>query len=173
MTPAQTLLFLTLASPAPEIHGIPGLAISYQPVVDYWADVNLVPRFLARKLVKRESQWDNEAQSYEWKQKRNGTWYRTEKVIAQGLCQITANEDDRRELVEKAGMNPDKFDWRNPGHSARVGMAFLGRLLVRFNGELRPSVAGYNAGMYGASQWWEGRWSLPVETRKYLKEILG
>lgn len=173
LTPATTLLWLALAGPPPDYYPIPSWPQSMEPIVNYYADVNLVPRWLAHRIVKRESRWNPAAQSREWREDKRGIWRPTDKIIAQGLCQITVNEAHRQELVEAAGLTLETFDWRNPGDSARVGMAFAGRLLVKFKGEFRPMLVGYNAGGYTASQWWAGKIALPIETQKYLKEILG
>jgi soluble lytic murein transglycosylase-like protein len=167
MTPAQTLLWLSLASPAPEIHGVPGVAISYQPVVDYWADVNLVPRFLARALVREESGNRPRAQSYEWKEGRHKIWYRTDKVLAQGLTQISVQYQDVH--VRAAGMSVKAFRWWNPGDSCRVGFHLLRWLLDRYHGDQLLAIASYNCGYPRL----ESALPLPLETVKHLRKVFG
>jgi soluble lytic murein transglycosylase-like protein len=166
MTPTATLLFLSLASPAPEIHGVPGLAISYQPIVDYWADVNLVPRFLARALVREESGNRPRAQSREWKKDRHGVW-KPGKVLARGLTQISVQYQDVH--VKAAGMSPKAFRWWNPGDSCRVGFHLLRWLLDRYHGDQLLAIASYNCGFPRL----ESALPLPLETVKHLRRVFG
>lgn len=173
MTAAQLALWLTLAAPAPDFYGVPKLEVSYAPIVDYWADVNLVARPLAHAVIHEESKFNPNAKAREWKQDKHGIWHPTEKVISEGFAMITKDPEDRADLVSKAGMTISEFNPWNSSDSLRVGMAFMGRLLHRFGYQLRPAVAGYNCGMFGAAEWWEGRRRLPSETREYLRRVIG
>jgi len=166
MTPAQTLLWLALASPAPEIHGVPGLSISYQPVVDYWADQNLVPRFFARALVREESGNRPGSKSREWKKDRHGVWY-PGKVLARGLTQISVQYQDVH--VRAAGMSVKAFRWWNPGDSCRVGFHLLRWLLDRYHGDQLLAIAAFNCGYPRL----ESALPLPLETVKHLGKVFG
>lgn len=170
-----TALTIWLAfTPAPDYHGVQSWPASYHPIVNYHADANLVPRFVAQSLIREESRFNPEAQSYKWEYREDlGRNVKTDKVLACGIAQVSANRAHESDHVRKAGMRLADYDWRDPGDSLRVGMAYLGRLLVKFRGELRPSVAGYNCGAYRASEWWSGRRALPVETSRYVAKVLG
>jgi soluble lytic murein transglycosylase-like protein len=52
-----------------------------------------------------------------------------------------------------------------PGINARRGLAYLKRSLKAFNGNIRLALAGYNAGISGASRP-ESLW--PTETQRYV-----
>lgn len=154
MTPAQIALWITLATPAPDFHAVPGIAISYTPIVHYWADTFLVPRWLARATMREESTNDHRARS-----RRDGV------ILARGLFQISVQY--QADHVAKAGLR--SFDWRNPSDSARVGLAYIARLRDHYDGDLLLTMAGYNAG--------PGRMrsALPVprDTLIYLRRIFG
>ena len=173
MTATTLSIFLTFC-PAPDYHGVQSWPQSYDDLIAYHADANLVPRFLARAIIREESHFDPLAQSYEWKySKRLKRWVKTDKVLARGIAQVSANPVHESDHVRRAGMRLQDYDWRDPGDSLRVGMAYLGRLLVYFGGELRPSVSAYNSGRDRAAEWWSGRRALPIETSRYMANVLG
>jgi soluble lytic murein transglycosylase-like protein len=170
MTAPALALWLAFV-PVPEYYGVPGVRASYEPLVNYWADVYLVPRGLAGAMIREESHYRPEAEAYQWVEHR-GRWHRTSKVLAHGIAMVTANPRHLADHLRRAGMARKDYDWRDPSDSLRVGMAFLGYLLRYFDGEYRPSVAGYNAGRDRARDWWrEGR-PLPRETVRYMKGVL-
>ena len=51
MTAASLALWAILAGPVPDYYGVPGVQQSYEPMIHYWADRNLIPRNLARKVA--------------------------------------------------------------------------------------------------------------------------
>lgn len=166
MTPT-TLLFIALSTP-PTYYYAPTWEPSLEPIVSYWADKHLVPRWLAWKTMMYESSGNPRATGNEWVYK-NGRWVRG-KVLAEGLFMIAKDKEHRAHHVKAAGMT--KFDPWNPSDSSRVGMAFMGYLL-RYFGDVRPALAAYNAGRNrSAAWWWKGR-ALPRETVRYVKDILG
>lgn len=172
MTPAALTLWLALV-PAPAYYPVPSWPQSMEPIVSYWADQFLIPHGLALPLIKQESGFDPKQFSREWKRDKLGVWRPTEKVLAEGIAMITTVPKDREDHVKKAGMTMAEFDPWDANDSLRVGMAFLGRLLRRFDYQWRPASAGYNAGAWAAAQWWEEGRSLPRETTKYVKIVLG
>lgn len=171
-------LFLLLS--APTYYGVPGVAMSYEPLVSYWCNQYLVPRNLGYKIMVHESDGDPAAVGSEWvwvaektksgnKKKSRGHWVRG-KTLARGLFMISVK--DETEHLKNAGLGPLTFDPWNPSDSCRVGIAYLKSLLVYFDGEFRPTISGFNAGRRAASRWWYDGGSLPYETRSYLKGVL-
>lgn len=162
MTTAQIALWLTLAAPAPDFHAVPGVAISYAPIVHYWADTFLVPRWLGRSAMREESTNDHRARS---RREVIEHGVKVVKVIARGLFQVSVQYQD--EHVAKAGL--ESFNWRNPSDSARVGLAYIARLRAQYDGDLLLTMAGYNAG--------PGRMRsalpVPLDTLIYLRRIFG
>lgn len=171
MTTASLVLWAILAGPVPDYYGVPSWPQSYDPILNHWADANLVPRSLARAMVAAESGFRPGAVAYQWEEVR-GRWRSTSKVLAHGLAMVTANPEHLGEHLARAGLRPEGYDWRDASDSLRVGMAYLGSLLRYFDYEVRPSVAGYNCGRSRAAAWWCGDRSLPRETIKYMKEVL-
>lgn len=158
-------LFIALIA-APNFYGVPGVVVSYAPIVQHWADVYRVPRWLAMKIMVTESDSYPLAKSRAWhKVKRR--WV-AGAVLSRGLLQVSIK--DETEHARKAGVKA--FDWRNPSDSARVGLCYLGALL-RYFGDIRPAVAGYNCGRTRAARWFYGGEGLPMETRGYLVKVLG
>lgn len=162
MTPAQIALWLTLANPVPEAYHVTGIAMSFHPTLDYWADTFMVQRWLPRKLAEVESSYRPTAQSYEWvKVKRK--WVKV--PLSRGLMQI--NRYYQRELAAKAGLQ--SFNWRDAGQSARVGVALFSRLLNQSRGDYIVAVAKYNAGHARI----ESSRPIPTETIRYVWKVFG
>jgi len=171
-------------TPVPEYYGVTSWPQSYEALIAYHADANLVPRWLAKSLVREESGFDPDAQAFEWEDRKgwkkvNGKWRlvegwaRTDKVLARGFAMVSANKEHEAYHVEKAGMRLEDYDWRDPSDSLQVGMAYLGYLLRYFDYEPRPSIAGYNAGRDRATAWWWDGRALPRETVKHIAKVLG
>ncbi len=173
LTQATAVLWLAFAGGPPDHFTVRAWPQSSEAIVAFYADANLVPRWMAKALIREESGFNRLARSYKWDQDRHGTWKRTTMVLAEGFCQITADTDDRADLVTKAGMAVEDFNPWDIEDSLQVGMAFAGRLLVRFDYEFRPATAGYNCGMYGAARWYFDGAPLPRETVGYVKRVLG
>lgn len=173
--PRPSVMMGLLRFPEPSMPVLKGWAQSFEPVVYRWADANLVPRWLAMKTLLVESDADPFGTGNEWvKRKVRGKWkWVRGKVLAEGAFMIATKPEDRLEHVTRAGMRLADFDPWDAEDSARVGLCFMGALLVYFRGELRPSVAGYNSGRGTARAWWEGRRALPAETVDYLRKVLG
>jgi len=173
--PRPSIVMGLLRLHAPPLPVLKGWAQSFEPIVYRWADANLVPRWLAMKILHVESDANPWATGNEWVRKRvHGKWkWVRGKVLAEGAFMIATKPEDRLDHVNRAGMNLADFDPWDAEDSARVGLCFMGSLLVYFRGELRPSVSGYNAGRGTARAWWEGRRALPAETVGYLSKVLG
>lgn len=173
MTSAALSLWLAF-TPVPDYYGVKTWPGSYDTLIAYHADANLVPLWLAKAIVREESAFDPNAQAYKWEWiKRLKRWVKTDVVLAQGFAMVSANPEHEADHVKKAGMRLEDYDWRNPSDSLRVGMAYLGNLLRYFRGELRPVVASYNCGRNRAAAWWNDGRALPRETARYMKLVLG
>lgn len=169
MTGATLTLWLALC-PAPDYYAVPSWPQSMEPIVSYWADVYLVPRSLAFKTMIVESGGNPRATGNEWV--RKGTRWVRGKVLAEGAFMIAKDQRHRADHLRRAGLLWLRFDPWNVSDSARVGLCFLGSLLAYFP-ERRAAVAAYNAGLGRAARWYYDGEALPMETREYVKKVLG
>jgi len=179
LTAAALSLWLVF-TPVPDYYGVPGVAISYQPIIDHWADVYLVPRFLARKVAAAESGNNPKAQSY--KVVLNTRWYANSPdydplalyrkiVIAQGLFQL--HKAWQRELVWFArSTDPGRpFQWWDASDSARVGLNYLARLHKKY-GRWGYAVAASNCGPGKFDRWLKNGGRLPKETINHVRKVM-
>jgi hypothetical protein len=168
MTAATLTLWIALAPP-PDYYAVPSWPASMEPIVSYWADVYRVPRWLAWRTFMVESGGNPRATGNEWERKGK-RWVRG-RVLAEGAFMVSVRH--RADHLARAGMTAAEFDPWDVSDSARVGLCFLGSLIVYFHGELRPAVAAYNCGRARAEAWWKGERALPAETVDYLRKVLG
>lgn len=147
MTPTTAFLLLTLAGPC---YPVPGVAISFESIIQRYSQAYKVPAWLCRRVAFAESSW------------RPGVV--GPRGESRGLYQINRRFED--DLAWRAGLT--RFDWRNPDHSARVGIAYLSRLIAKYDGDLRLAVAAYN---FGPGNVDKGR-AWPAETREYVRRVL-
>ena len=88
-----------------------------------------------------------------------------------------------RELAGAAGLsNVDEAALKTPHAASRLAATYLKELLARFDGELAPAAASYNAGEDLATIWWKAHKSAGVdmfvemvpyaETRGYVREVV-
>ncbi|MEN6466922.1 MAG: lytic transglycosylase domain-containing protein [Syntrophaceae bacterium] len=91
--------------------------------------------------------------------------------------------DPRRNVSSKGAIGPMQLmpgtakdlgvDPNDPVQNVYGGVKYLSMLLQRYNGDEAKALVGYNWGHVNADKW-DGRMeSLPDETQKYLKTILG
>lgn len=153
------LVLITMLHGNPALPPISGIPYSFEPIVSRYSAAYLIPAWLCRRIAMAESSWRQGCQT---RTIRNGR-----SVVSRGLFQI--NRDHERELATKAGILPWRFDWRNPDDSARVGIAYLGRLIRKYHGDLGKSVAAFNCGPGRVDS---GR-AWPNETKEYVLRILG
>lgn len=156
MTSPQLVLWLALASPVPEAYHVTGLAMSFQPTLDYWSDTYLVQRWLPRKLAQVESSYRPKAQSLVRIKRK---WV----SLSRGLFQI--NRYHEKELATKAGVK--SFRWWDASQSAHVGIALFSRLLKQSGGDYVVAVAKYNAGHARI----ESSRPIPRETIRYMEKV--
>ncbi|MDQ3069148.1 MAG: lytic transglycosylase domain-containing protein [Acidobacteriota bacterium] len=88
-----------------------------------------------------------------------------------------------RELAPAAGLaDTEEATLKTPDAAARLAGVYLKELLRRFDGELAPAAASYNAGEDLATVWWKAHKSAGVdmfvemipyaETRGYVREVV-
>lgn len=167
MTPAS-ILFLTLLTPLPPQHYVPGNPWSYQQTVEWYADAMLVPRDLAMDLLRVES--TNGLYLEAWREvpdpKRPKRKIR--KLIAEGHFMVAKKYEKYH--VANAGMRLEDYDPKDIRDSARVGLAYMGWLLKRYHYDRRKSAAAYNSGPRATDRWIKG-WALPIDTIGYLRDV--
>jgi len=152
-------VFLLLAAPI-HAYPVPGVSMSFEPIIYHYADVYLVPRWWAMATAREESDFYPRAQSKK-RVKMGRHW--TTVPSSRGLFQI--NKDHQAEHARNAGVK--NFHWWNPHQSARVGIALMAKLRKRYHGDLMLASASYNAG----SGRIEGPREIPGETIGYLGRI--
>jgi soluble lytic murein transglycosylase len=125
-----------------------------------------VPATLLYALIRAESAFDPEARSH---------------AGALGLTQVIP--PTARATAERIGLDPFRFRMlTEPEISVRIGSAYLGWLLERFEGHVPLAVAAYNAGEDAVDRWLARRGHLPVdafieeipfhETNRYTRRVL-
>ncbi len=123
-----------------------------------------VPTLMA--LTRQESAWDYQAIS---------------SAGAHGLMQLlpsTARLVAKRYRLKQ----PSNAELHDPGKNIALGGRHLEWLLRRYNGQLAPALAAYNAGEHRADRWLRERDQMPLdvwietipyrETRNYVKNVL-
>ncbi len=143
-------------------------AFYQRPVVNWYADVYLLPRWFATNLTYTESSFRPRLETSIWV----GTpRHRHRIILSHGLMQTNPRYDDQ--FAKAVGVDPVAFaagGWRDPGLSARVGLGRLGYLVNRY-GKWGAAIC-YNGGeaWYRALQ--HGVRPL-AETQTYLRRIFG
>lgn len=159
MIPWLHLVAILHAPPLPMQHS----GVYFQrPVVDFWADRLLLPRWYAMKLTQVESSFRIRLETKAWVGKRH---HQHRIVLSHGLLQT----NPRYEAEFAAAVGLAHFDWRQPDQSARVGLGRLAWLVRYFHGDLMLAAASYNAGIRRI----ESVRPLPDETMTYLRRIVG
>ena len=143
----SALLMLALAGQV-NAYPVSGVPMSFEPIIYSYCHAYKVPKWLAMNVAKAESSFRPLAHS----------------GSSRGLFQINARYETW--LADQAGVN--RFDWRNPDQSARVGIAYISRLSIQFHGDLYKTCAGYN---FGPANVASGKpW--PKETIDYVRRVL-
>jgi soluble lytic murein transglycosylase len=140
--------------------------LAYRDLVERHAGEHGVPADLMQALMREESSLDPQIVSW---------------AGAVGLTQLmpgTARAMARRLKIAP----PSDGDLRDPDLNVRLGAAYLGELLRRWNGNPALAAASYNAGPGAVSRWLRERGSLEMdefveeipieETRNYVKRVL-
>lgn len=148
-------------------------------IIKYSREYNL-DRYLVMAVISAESNFDETAQSHK---NAKGLMQVTDDT-AQWICKkygINANgaENDKNDKNTEKIKNPDFFD---PDTNIHIGCAYLEFLLDTFDGNVKNSIAAYNAGHGNVAKWLddsnhtddgENLKSIPFgETDKYVNKVI-
>ena len=138
--------------------------LDYQETIRTWALRNGLPVHLVLGIVRQESAFDPQAQSW---------------AGARGLMQLMPAT--ARELAGRFGMPYSHDRLSDPDFNIRLGTTYFSKVLAMFEGNQELALAGYNGGPYRLKRWWK-EWgsgdldrfleSLTLEeSRTYVKRI--
>ena len=137
--------------------------LRYEEYIDKYSEEYKLDRFLVMALIKAESNYINDAQS----------------SVARGLMQIT--DDTAIWISEKLSIDFEPDDIVNPETNIKMGCFYLDYLLDYYKGNVKLSLAAYNAGMGNVDKWLKNPQyskngiSLDVipfaETKTYIEKI--
>jgi soluble lytic murein transglycosylase-like protein len=86
---------------------------------------------------------------------------------AAGLMQLMPATS--RELAKQLGERSRPY---NPDFNVLAGTFYIGRLLKRFDGDLRLAIAAYQAGPGSVSKWKKAGRDLPASSKAYVDKVL-
>jgi soluble lytic murein transglycosylase-like protein len=139
--------------------------LDYQETIRTWAARNRVPTHLVFGIIRQESAFDRNAQSW---------------AGARGLMQLMPAT--ARELAGKLGLVYSHDKLSDPEFNLQLGTTYFSHVLDMFGGNVELSLAGYNGGPYRIKRLWK-EWgtsemdrfleTLNIEESKtYVKRIL-
>lgn len=126
--------------------------LAYQDQVRTWAKANELPVHLVYGIIRQESAFDPQAESW---------------AGARGLMQLMPAT--ARELSGKMGMSFSRERLSDPEFNLRLGTSYFRQVYNMFDGNLELSLAGYNAGPYRIKRLW--RESKSGEVDRFLEEL--
>jgi soluble lytic murein transglycosylase-like protein len=142
--------------------------LEYQEPIRNWAAMNRLPPYLVFGIIRQESSFDTNAQSW---------------AGARGLMQLMPST--ARELAGKVGLSYSHDKLSDPEFNVRLGTTYFSHVLSLFDGNVDLALAGYNGGPYRIKRmWreWESNGSSDVdrfleglnleESKTYVKRIL-
>jgi soluble lytic murein transglycosylase-like protein len=139
--------------------------LEFQDTIRTWAVRNRLPLHLVLGIIRQESAFDTQAQSW---------------AGARGLMQLMPAT--ARELAGKAGLDYTHERLSDPAFNVRLGTTYFSQVMDMFDHNVELSLAGYNGGPYRIKRLWKesgGREldrfleSLDLEESKtYVKRIL-
>ena len=151
--------------------GVPDVArrlyypLDHQETIRTWAELNRLPPFLVYGIIRQESAFDTQAQSW---------------AGARGLMQLMPAT--ARELAGKAGLPYSHDRLSDPAFNVRLGTTYFRQVLSMFDDNLELALAGYNGGPYRIKRLWRENGTgeldrflegLTIEESKtYVKRIL-
>lgn len=154
-------------------------------IIKYSREYNL-DRYLVMAVISAESNFDETAQSHknakglmqvtddtaQWICKKCG-------INANGAENVENDKNDKNDKKTEKIKNPDFFD---PDTNIHIGCAYLEFLLDTFDGNVKNSIAAYNAGHGNVAKWLddsnhtddgENLKSIPFgETDKYVNKVI-
>jgi soluble lytic murein transglycosylase-like protein len=142
--------------------------LDHQDTIRTWASRNRLPTFLVYGIIRQESAFDTNAQSW---------------AGARGLMQLMPAT--ARELAGKLGMTYTHERLSDPAFNVQLGTTYFSQVLDMFSGNQELALAGYNGGPYRIKRLWKEAGdagdaeidrfleSLTIEESKtYVKRIL-
>lgn len=139
--------------------------LDYEEPIRTWAAQNRLPLHLVYGIIRQESAFDTQAQSW---------------AGARGLMQLMPAT--ARELAGKAGLAYSHEKLSDPAFNVRLGTTYLSQVLNMFDQNLELALAGYNGGPYRIKRLWKESGSREVdrflesldieESKTYVKRIL-
>ncbi len=138
--------------------------LDYQETIRSWAARNRLPTHLVCGIVRQESAFDPQAQSW---------------AGARGLMQLMPAT--ARELAGRFGLPYSHDKLSDPEFNIRLGTTYFSQVLGMFDGNQELALAGYNGGPYRMKRLWKEWGSSDVdrfleslsleESRIYVKRI--
>lgn len=139
--------------------------LEFQDTIRTWAVRNRLPLHLVLGIIRQESAFDTQAQSW---------------AGARGLMQLMPAT--ARELAGKAGLDYTHEKLSDPAFNVQLGTTYFSQVMDMFDHNVELALAGYNGGPYRIKRLWKesgGREldrfleSLDLEESKvYVKRIL-
>ncbi len=139
--------------------------LEYQDTIRTWAVTNRLPTYLVFGIIRQESAFDANAQSW---------------AGARGLMQLMPAT--ARELAAKNGLPWTQNMLADPAVNVRLGTTYFRQVFSMFNENLELSLAGYNGGPYRIKRLWQESGNAEIdrflenlgleESKTYVKRIL-
>ena len=139
--------------------------LDYQEPIRTWAAQNRIPPYLIFGIIRQESAFDTNAQSW---------------AGARGLMQLMPAT--ARELATKNGLTYSHEKLSDPAYNVRLGTTYFRQVLSMFDDNLELSLAGYNGGPYRIKRLWNESGGTELdhfleglgieESKTYVKRIL-
>jgi soluble lytic murein transglycosylase-like protein len=139
--------------------------LDYQEPIKTWAALNRLPAYIVFGIIRQESAFDTNAQSW---------------AGARGLMQLMPAT--ARELAGKAGLPYSHDKLSDPAFNVRLGTTYFRQVFSMFDENLELSLAGYNGGPYRIKRLWKEAGSSELdrfleslyleESKTYVKRIL-
>ena len=139
--------------------------LDYQEPIRTWAAQNRLPPYLVFGIIRQESAFDTNAQSW---------------AGARGLMQLMPAT--ARELATKNGLTYSHERLSDPAYNVRLGTTYFRQVLSMFDDNLELSLAGYNGGPYRIKRLWNESGGTELdrfleglgieESKTYVKRIL-
>jgi soluble lytic murein transglycosylase len=139
--------------------------VEHQDTIRAWATQNRLPSYLVMGIIRQESAFDTNAQSW---------------AGARGLMQLMPAT--AKELALKNGLTYSHERLSEPAYNVRLGTTYFRQVFNMFDENLELSLAGYNGGPYRIKRLWNesGNGELDSfleglgieESKTYVKRIL-
>jgi soluble lytic murein transglycosylase-like protein len=139
--------------------------LEYEETIRPWANRNGLPTHLVYGIIRQESAFDRNAQSW---------------AGARGLMQLMPAT--AKELAGRFGLSYSHEKLSDPDYNIRLGTSYFSQVLDMFEGNQELALAGYNGGPYRIKRLWREWGSSDIdrfleslnieESRIYVKRIL-